>query len=161
MVCFLHTFGRDLKFNPHLHLLVADGFFDKASEFHVCDISFASRFNKLWRLEVLKELGIYDFDKHGYGFYVWCDDKSLRNNSSVAKYVSRYVRHPIIANGRIVGYDRRAVFFFYKNNNGERAYITKSVGCFISSLAQHIPPAQFKMIRYYGAYARKNRCKYE
>jgi len=36
----------------------------------------------------------------------------------------------------------------------------KSVYDFISSLIQHIPPKQFRMMRHYGAYSRNQRRKY-
>ena len=31
----IHTFGEYLDFHPHLHALVADGFFDREGKFHV------------------------------------------------------------------------------------------------------------------------------
>lgn len=156
LISILHTFGKDLKFNPHIHAIIANGFF-RNNQFNIHDISFNSRFNKLWRYEVLKRLNIFDLNKHRYGFYVWDDKRPLGKNLS--KYVSRYVRHPAIANGRIMYYDKKKVTFSYKTNNNEKVLIRKNINNFITSLIQHIPERQFKLIRYYGAYERRTSAK--
>ncbi|MBI4143502.1 transposase, partial [Candidatus Woesearchaeota archaeon] len=70
----------------------------------------------------------------------------------IAKYIGRYVRHPAIADGRIAEYNKRHVTFFYKDTHKDHVLVRKSVSNFITSLIQHIPPKQFKTIRYYGTY---------
>lgn len=140
LITILHTFGKDLKFHPHLHLIVAGV------------TPFKSKFNPLWRAIVLHQLNL-SLDRYTYGFYVWCDNIHRLS----VKYVGRYVRHPAIANSRIMTYDKNNITFFYKDNRGRKIIITKTIGNFISSLVQHIPPTQFKIVRYYGLYARKKR----
>ena|SRR3989339_715254 len=51
--------------------------------------------------------------------------------------------------------------FFYIDHNEKRIDVAMTAEQFISALIQHIPPRQFKMIRYYGAYARRAKGKYE
>jgi len=99
------------------------------------------------------------FTKYYYGYYVWSDNKNLMPKK-IAKYIGRYVRHPAIANGRIIDYNKNRITFFYKDNEDKKIYVTKSINNFISSLIQHIPLEQFKMIRYYGAYSRNQKQKY-
>ena len=154
----MHTFGKDLKFHPHLHAIAANGFF--SNKFNSFDISFKSKFNKLWRCEVLNNLNVY-LDKYNYGFYVWSDDEFLNKNKQLAKYMGRYVRHPAIANGRIIHYNKKKITFFYRDNQDGEIIITKSITDFIASLIQHIPPKQFKMIRYYGVYSRNQKKRYK
>jgi len=60
-----------------------------------------------------------------------------------------------IANTRICGYDGRTVTFWYLDNDGVKHVVSMGVFAFIEALIQHIADRQFKMIRYYGAYARK------
>ncbi|MBW2975435.1 transposase [Candidatus Woesearchaeota archaeon] len=74
--------------------------------------------------------------------------------------MGRYVRHPAIANGRIMCCDKKRITFFYNDNCNRKILVKKSIGGFITSLIQHIPPPQFKMIRYYGAYSRKQKKRY-
>ena len=30
----MHTYGRDIKWNPHVHALICEGYFDKYNRFH-------------------------------------------------------------------------------------------------------------------------------
>lgn len=73
----------------------------------------------------------------------------------------RYVRHPAIANTRICGYDGKTVTFWFKDNGGVKNIVSMAIFEFIEALIQHIPNRQFKMIRYYGAYARKWKSKFK
>lgn len=115
------------------------------------NIGFNSKFNKLWRKIILNNLKLTS-SKYYYGYYVWYG--KIAKPKLIAKYIGRYVRHPAIANGRIIKYNKRSVTFFYKDARGSNIMVRKSVRDFITGLVQHIPPKQFKTIRYYGAYAR-------
>lgn len=144
LVAILHTFGKDMKFHPHLHIITNS------------NIDFNSKFNKLWRKTILGNLKLTS-DKYYYGYYVWFD---AIKSEGIAKYIGRYVRHPAIANGRILKCNKWSITFFYRDNHKDKIIVKKPVLDFISSLIQHIPPEQFKMIRYYGAYSRNLRKKY-
>jgi hypothetical protein len=145
LITVLHTFGKDIKFHPHLHILTNS------------NINFNSKFNKFWRRIVLNNLRVLS-NRYSYGYYVWSEKGNL-NPKKVAKYAARYVRHPAIANGRIVDYGKNRITFYYKDYNGDKIFVTKKITNFITSLVQHIPQKQFKMIRYYGVYARNNKFK--
>jgi hypothetical protein len=145
LIAILHTFGKDLKFHPHLHLIVG------------AKISFKSKFNRLWKDEVLKQLNFPAIKSHSYGFYVW-NSKEIQKKT-LSKYIARYVRHPALANGRIVYYNKKEVTFYYKDDEDKEIYITKPATDFMSSLIQHIPPTNFKMIRHYGTCSRNQKKK--
>ena len=113
LISILHTFGKDLKFNPHLHLIAATS------------ISFKHKFNKLWKHEVLKQLNVPRTNKHSYGFYVW--NSGAINKRILSKYIARYVRHPAIANGRIIFYDGKGITFFYLDANKNKIIVKKPV----------------------------------
>ncbi len=127
-----------MKFHPHLHILTNSG------------INFNCKFNTLWRKTILSNLNLTS-NKYYYGYYVWSDNIKSK---AIAKYIGRYVRHPAIANGRIVNYSKGKIKFSYLDNKNNIVYITKSITTFITSLIHHIPPQQFKLIRYYGDYCR-------
>lgn len=170
VIVVLHPFGKDMRFQPHLHLLITEGGFDAKGNFVKCEFIPADGFRKKWQYEVLKKLqekGLPNglaymlYKKYSKGFYVWLHKRGkIKHPKLIAKYVGRYVRHPAIANGRIFYYDGKIVKFFYVNNEDERVDVTMTVDQFITALIQHIPPSQFKMIRYYGAYARRAKGKY-
>jgi transcriptional antiterminator len=93
--------------------------------------------------EILRALDITFQRKHSYGYYVWSSETIPKQ--TIAKYIARYVKHPAIANSRIKKYDKEGVTFSYKNAFNE-LLVKKSVNNFITSLIQHIPPKQFKMV---------------
>lgn len=77
------------------------------------------------------------------------------NPNHVIKYIGRYLGRPVIATSRIDSYDGDSVTFHY-NRHEDNKLITETIPAldFISRLTQHIPEKHFKMIRYYGIYAR-------
>ena len=164
-ICVLHTFGRDLKWNPHIHCLLSEGGAGTSIPWRKVD-HFNHRllrdsFQTTLLSELLSRLGD-SFKKvkssiyanHKNGFYV----RALPNKcepSKVIKYIGRYLGHPVIATSRIDSYDGDFVTFHYNRHEDEKLINeTVPVLDFISMLTQHIPEKHFKMIRYYGLYAR-------
>jgi hypothetical protein len=169
LICVLHPFGKDMKFHPHLYLLITEGGFDKNSKFHKISHFPAAAFRRCWQYVVLtrfQELGLHHdvasalFNKYAKGFYVWVHKRGrIKHPKLVARYVGRYVRHPAIANRRITYFDSRTVKFYY-DDEGEIVDVVMTTEQFISALIQHIPPPNFKMVRYYGAYSRRGKKKF-
>ena len=169
VIVVLHPFSRDLSFKPHLHVLVTEGGFDRKGCFVPKRFIPAKAMRKTWQYQVLTRFkqalpktNSYSvfidsfFKRYPKGFYVRLPKESrIISKRMIGRYVARYVRHPAIANTRICGYDGSSVTFWYKDNDGVKHVVTMGVFQFIEALIQHIPDRQFKMIRYYGAYARK------
>ena len=173
-IVVIHPFSRDISFKPHIHILVTEGGFDSKNKFVPIRFIPARPMRKVWQYEVLtsfkkhlpktrfyRKLIHQLFEEHPEGFYVYLPKETrITNLRQIGKYVGRYVRHPAIANTRIVNYDGQTVTFWYKDNHEVRHYVSMKVQHFIKSIIQHIPESQFKMIRYYGAYARKHKKRY-
>ncbi|MEK0371133.1 MAG: transposase [Nitrosopumilus sp.] len=169
VIVILHPYGKDMKDQPHLHLLITEGGFDSKGKFINCSFIPADGFRKKWQYEVMRlfqlhglsnSLATQMYERYPKGFYVWLHKRGrIKHPRLIAKYVGRYVRHPAIANSRIYYFDGEIVKFFYVNNEDIRINVTMNVEQFITALIQHIPPPQFKMIRYYGAYARRTKGK--
>ena len=170
VIVILHPFGKDMRFQPHLHLLVTEGGFDNRRNFIKAEFIPADGFRKSWQYHILQKLqscGLPNnlatqmYIKYPNGFYVWLHKRgTIKHPKVIAKYVGRYVRHPAIANSRICYFNGKIVQFYYTDHEDRKVNVTMSVEQFISSLIQHIPPPHFKMIRYYGAYARASKSKY-
>jgi hypothetical protein len=169
VIVIFHPFGKDMKFQPHLHLIITEGAFDRACRFIKQEFVPARGFAKTWQYHVSKnlqkagvpnEIFTYTYNRYD-GFYVWVHKAGrIRHPKLIIKYLGRYVRHPAIANRRLTSFDKLNVSFFYEEHREEeiiRHDVTMQVDNFISALLQHIPEPQFKMIRYYGAYARRTR----
>ena len=45
-IAFLHTFGRDLKFNPHIHVLIVEMFLDETGKQHNIIINYLNHRQK-------------------------------------------------------------------------------------------------------------------
>lgn len=167
VIVVFHPFGKDMKFQPHLHLIITEGGFLKG-RFIPKKFIPADGLRKTWQYHVsrkLQEAGIPNqlftelLQKYKKGFYVWVHRAGrIDKPRDIARYIGRYVRHPAIANSRIVSFNGINVEFYYEqeDEDGNKTvhYVKMAVDEFISALIQHIPESQFKMIRHYGIYAR-------
>lgn len=165
-ISILHTFGRSLIFNPHIHMILMDGgISNKCKEFIKVDFfsypSFRKRFMKVL-LDMLEEdIGKTEFRKiknemylkHKEGFFVFAPPSKFKSYTDLIKYVCRYVARPVMAESRIIDYDGEFLTFWYQRHNDDLIIIEKIHAFeFISRLIIHIPDYNFKQIRFYGAY---------
>ena len=164
-ICVLHTFGRPLEWNPHIHCLITeggfsdDGFWKQVKHFNYKLLRTSFQTALLDSLEhrigpSFKKVKSRIYKKDKNGFYVYAKP-NLCNTDTVIKYISRYLGRPVIALKRIDSYDGENVTFHY-NRHEDNAYIQKTIPAmeFIKLLIQHIPEKNYKMTRYYGLYAR-------
>lgn len=164
-ICVLHTFGRDLKWNPHIHCLISEGGLGNSGLWRN-KTHFNYRFMRdSFQTALLKELEKHldstfrkvkssIYKNHKNGFYVYAKPNKCKPGS-VIKYIGRYLGRPVIATSRIDDYDGENVTFHYKRHEDE-ALVIETIPAleFIERLIRHIPEKHFKMIRYYGLYAR-------
>ena len=164
-IMVLHTFGRDLKWNPHIHCLISeggysdDGFWRNVKHFDYTFLRNAFRTALLNEMESkigssFKKVKAKCYREHQQGFYVYAKP-NLCDPRIVVKYIGRYLRRPVIATSRIDKYDGEMVTFHYNRHEDEQ-YIEETIPAmeFIQRLIRHIPEKHFKMIRYGGIYAR-------
>lgn len=164
-ICVLHTFGRDLKWNPHIHCLITEGGVGNSLLWrHVKHFNYRylrDAFQTALLNELHKKIGpsfkrtkAAIYRNHKNGFYVRAMPNKC-NPSQVIKYIGRYLGRPVIATSRIDSYDGDFVTFHYNRHEDEKLMTeTIPVLDFMARLTQHIPEKHFKMIRYYGIYAR-------
>ena len=164
-ICVLHTFGRDLKWNPHIHCLISEGGVgEKLFWRHVKHFNYAllrSSFQTALLNELhaklddsFKRVKAKIYNHHKNGFYVYAKPNKC-NPRDVTKYIGRYLGRPVIATSRIDHYDGESVTFHYHRHEDKKLVTeTMPVLEFINKLIQHIPEKHFKMIRYYGIYGR-------
>ena len=164
-IMVLHTFGRDLKWNPHIHCLISeggysdDGFWRNVKHFDYTFLRNAFRTALLNEMESkigssFKKVKAKCYREHQQGFYVYAKP-NLCDPRIVVKYIGRYLGRPVIATSRIDKYDGEMVTFHYNRHEDEQ-YIEETIPAmeFIQRLIRHIPQKHFKMIRYGGIYAR-------
>ena len=164
-IMVLHTFGRDLKWNPHIHCLISeggysdDGVWRNVKHFDYTFLRNAFRTALLNEMESkigssFKKVKAKCYREHQQGFYVYAKP-NLCDPRIVVKYIGRYLGRSVIATSRIDKYDGEMVTFHYNRHEDEQ-YIEETIPAmeFIQRLIRHIPEKHFKMIRYGGIYAR-------
>ncbi|MBR3571294.1 MAG: transposase, partial [Mycoplasmataceae bacterium] len=165
---FLHTFGRDLKWHPHIHILIAeiklggDMVYKNWNYFNYDALS--KRFQKILLDLMSKKLGksfnglkTKLFKKYNNGFYVYAEPKKFPNFKAGVEYVTRYCGRCAISENRILNYDGINVTFCYNDHkDNEYHEITVTAIEFIKILLRHLIPYNFKIIRYYGFYRKKH-----
>ena len=168
LICVLHTFGRDLKWNPHIHALISEGGTGNISPWRTVkhfDYTFLrNAFRKVLLEKMASAIGpsfrkiknnIYK--NHSDGFYVRAKPTPCTPDITI-KYISRYLGRPVIAASRIDKYDGEFVTFHYTRHEDNKT-IEECVPAldFIKRLIIHIPEKHFKMLRYYGIYAKHHK----
>lgn len=171
VVATLQTFGSQLEYNPHVHLVVTMGGLTKDGKWKDYDYFPFAMLRKYWQNAVLKlirrTLSQWDkarvqpllqaaYTKNAEGFYVHAPKRSRTSLKKILEYISRYMKRGPIALNRILLYDGKIVMFQYhdKRTNTDKIK-TMSAEEFIGALIRHIPENQFKTIRRYGIYSRR------
>lgn len=162
----LHTWGQNLQYHPHLHLIVPGGaLMDDGSWCHsksngkylfkveqLSDV-FSARFVE--QLRALKEKGNIKgtipkglFDKD----WVVYAKKAFGGPQQVINYLGRYTHRTAISNDRILEVNHKEVTFTW--NDYKRGYAKQITAIkgeeFLRLFCQHILPQGFTRIRHYG-----------
>lgn len=169
VITVIHTFGRDMKFNPHVHALVTEGAIDNKNEWVPTEFIPYEYLRKSWQkvlldllkkwypanskvLDLISEL----YQRYPKGFYVNAE-KRMKDAKGAAKYIGRYLARPAIAEYRITSYDGKTVEFWYEDHQtGKRVDVKVPVYQFLRKLLQHIPPKHFRMVGRFGLYSRRS-----
>jgi len=170
MIQVLQTFGADMKYNPHVHCIVTEGGFDrKWNWIHTYYMPY-----KFWRrkwqyilltmlkkeMPVCRETNVFInllFENNPEGFVINGEHRFEKGEGwNMARYIGRYVKHPPIAESRIMVFDGKQVTFGYKDSETkQRKTVTMEKFEFIRLLLSHIPEKNFKIVRYVGIYSRR------
>ena len=177
----IHTFGRDLKRNVHIHLSVPLGglsenlqwkkiFFHQATLMRIWRYQIISMFRKMQPQLILsstikKQLSSkFSFNKlldqlYQKQWIVHCAKPTSDHKQNVG-YLSRYLKRPPIAESKLKHYSGNEIIFYYLDHNTKtfRKFIL-TIEQFIARFIQHIPDNGFRMIRYYGFLSNRTRGK--
>lgn len=181
-VASLHTFGRNLQWNPHIHVLICEDGYDTGKD-KIKNFSYMSysKLRQTWRYQILdyldkrighndqfKRLKLWFYTKYTEGFYVHAPkSKKEQDNDDInecVKYITRYTSRPIMAESRIVEYDdanKKVHWYYHRHEDEKRIDVTEPVQSFINRVILHCPDKNFKMVRYFGFYANKSSKTYD
>lgn len=170
ITCVLHTSGRDLKYHPHIHMLISAGGLDieSLSRWIKWDYPPFYMIAKRWQTLLLyylyknkfisKKLKKSLFRLHWYVH----SGNELFNPVLTTNYIGRYTKRPPLSEVRITDYDGKNVSFIYTDWAYCKITRTKTLSAldFIKALTQHIPPKHFKLIRHFGLLTNRKRKQY-
>lgn len=174
IMAVLQLHGRAGNRNPHLHFVVSEGGVDGNGKWR--DVSFfhTKKLRKKWQYHVITALKKavrgteYEaewYDKLGSMFRQFStgfDCDCMPEEGPVERlviYLMKYVSSPPISIRRMEGYDGENVTYRYHDHRKGEVHETISAVEFIGRMIQHLPPKGFRMVRYYGIYARPIREK--
>ena len=135
-ICVLHTFGRDLKWNPHIHALISEGGAGNVTPWRPVkhfDYSFLrNAFRKVLLEQPVSCIGPSFrkvknemYNKHADGFYVRAKPNLCTPDITI-KYISRYLGRPVIATSRIDHYNGENVSFHYTRHEDNKT-VTETI----------------------------------
>jgi hypothetical protein len=176
MIATLHTFGRSLIWNPHIHALVPELVYDQKTK-KIKEVNYFDYANlrKTWQYELNRLLLEYfgkqfrrymnkSYIDQYKGFYVYAppvkkDDKPVSDHvEGCVNYMMRYASRPAMAESRITSYNKETdeVEWFYDDHKTQERIVVKETGRkLVEKIIIHIPNENFRMIRYYGFYNNK------
>lgn len=180
----IHTFGRSLTRNVHIHVSVTNGgvsddltqwktiFFDQTTLMKMWRYKIIALFRKTHlqqslsipkaiqqQLNPLFTLNHFLNRLYKKHWIVHCSKPSDDHKLNV-DYLGRYTKRPPIAESKLRHYDGNEVTFSYLDHTTKKyKKLTLSIEEFIGRFVQHIPDEGFRMIRYYGFLAHRVRGK--
>lgn len=182
MFAALHSFGRDLKLNPHVHISTTRGGLNKKGTRFISFHFKKKVIMKMWRyrlIEMLKKAyreGVLILPESlnalcptDAQFCAWLNQKRnkpwivhvakpIKDPRASISYLGRYLRRPPIGHSRLRHYNGQFVTFnFLNHKTNQQENFRCTTEQFIHRLIQHIPKKNFKMVRYYGFLANRVR----
>jgi hypothetical protein len=180
----LHTWGDNLHYHPHIHMVIVAGGLTKDNRWRVGNRKFfipvrvlAKMFRGIF-MRCLKQLyksqplyleGLCGTakDDRFYGMVGACFKKNwyvhirrpFSGPAAILKYLGRYTHRVAISNSRIVSISGGSVVFKpkHKDKDGARKPIALSGVEFVRRFLMHVLPKGFVKIRHYGILSNRNR----
>lgn len=168
IIAVMHTFGGDLKWNPHMHCIVTCGGLLGERWRWMLFVPYR-RLKAAWKYNVVD--GLRQWGKERYQgveyrrFNRWLDflyqkkwyvhvGKRLDSLEFTIKYIGRYAKRPVIAETRLKSLDGEIVTVSHKDKVLQREVMLRlPVTEFIGKVVRHIPEKHHRMIRYSGLFA--------
>lgn len=173
----IHTFGRDLKRNLHVHLStttagltfdhkrwISKAYFDHRKLKDSWKYGIITRLRKQYKdpeqplilPAQLKHLRNYTAFNSWLNFlyqkqWVVHLNQQSDNHINNTQYLGKYLKRPPIGETRIKAYDGKDVTYEYLDHyTKEKHTLTLTALEFIARVVTHIPDQHFRVIRYYG-----------
>jgi len=167
MIAVLHTWRRDMRYHPHVHILVSAGGLDRDDGRWVPSRNPAfllpgRALSVIFRAKVRDALLAADLVR-GIRTRTWrrrwvVHCQHAGTGEKVLDYLGRYVYRIAIANSRLESFDGEQVVFRYRDRrSGEMKRCRIDAIEFTRRFLQHVLPRSFVKVRSYGLYSASSR----
>lgn len=166
----LHTFGRDMVYHPHIHVILPGGGLTKDGQWKHTRPGFLAPvrlLSKLFRMEferlVRREIRVESLPPAAdFRREFVCDVESVGDGVATLKYLSRYVFRTAITNDRMESLENGHVTFRYRRKGEHRdRRLRLPVLKFLHRFLQHVLPKGLHKVRHYGLLSRRSRTDLE
>lgn len=167
MIAVLHTWGQNLHFHPHIHLIVtAGGITDQGTwkptpEGYFLPVRALSAIFRAKCFAALERLGQSLPKKKLSKQWVVHARAPQADPGSILLYLARYVYRVALDESRIQSIDTDSVTFRYKDyaDHARIKSMTLTGQEFLRRFLQHILPTGFVKVRHYGLFAHATKAK--
>ena len=161
LTAMLQTWTRDLRYHPHVHLLVPGGGLTadglrwvrvKDAAFLFPQVKLAARFKgrlKTWLKAEHPERFARVPAKVWWLKWV-ADVQPVGAGEAALKYLANYLVRPPLHESQLESSDAQTVTFRYRANGGAGKRATVSGEEFVRRVLQHVLPRGFQRVRHYG-----------
>jgi len=161
LTAMLQTWTRDLRYHPHVHVLVPGGGLTSNrlrwvrvadAEYLFPQVKLAARFKsrlKEWLRAQAPELFQQVPAKVWWMKWV-VDIQPVGSGDAALKYLAAYLCRPPLHEQQIERWDKTSVTFHYRENTGTQSSCTVSGEEFVRRFLQHVPPRGLQRVRHYG-----------
>lgn len=183
--CVLHTWGQNLHYHPHLHVVVMAGGLNSINQWQssskkffipvrVLSKMFRGKYlhylRQYYRQDLLNLYGQLEQFRDEQAFqdlldscyekdwYTYCK-QPFSGPLAVIQYLGRYTHRIAISNHRIVRVGEHTVTFTVRDKKDQQGtkHVTLPGMEFIRRFLMHVLPKGFVKIRYYGVLANRNK----
>ena len=161
LTAVLQTWTRDLRYHPHVHLLVPGGGLTanqlrwvrvKDAQFLFPQVKLAARFKgrlKAWLQADAPDL-LPPVPKKVWWQKWVADVQPVGSGEAALKYLAAYLGRPPLHESQLVQADATSVTFRYRAAGGATKTCTVAADEFLRRFLQHVPPRGFQRVRHYG-----------
>ncbi|HNB46850.1 MAG TPA: transposase, partial [Burkholderiaceae bacterium] len=162
LTAVVQTWTRDLRYHPHVHLLVPGGGLTadglrwlrvKDPQFFLPQVKLAARFKGrllAWLREPAQAELLAAVPVKAWRQKWVADVQPVGSGEAALKYLAAYLCRPPLHECQIESCDAAQVTFRYRENGGAVQRVTVSGAEFVRRVLQHVLPKGFQRVRHYG-----------
>jgi hypothetical protein len=162
IVAVLQTWTRDLRYHPHVHMIVTGGGLSRdESHFRRSSPNFlvpTGALQKIFRAKVRdairRQLPATWVPAKTWSRRWVVDIRPVGSGQSAFRYLAPYIFRVALSNKRILSIHDGVIRFQYKDGKSKK-YRQKTLPAeeFIARFLQHVLPERFRKVRYYGIFS--------